>query len=32
VHGIIHQASGFIDVVSDPDRGTSFLLYFPRAA
>jgi two-component system, cell cycle sensor histidine kinase and response regulator CckA len=32
VYGIVHQNSGFIDVVSEPGKGTKFELYFPRVA
>lgn len=32
VHGIAHKAGGFVDVASDPGRGTQFTVGFPAAA
>lgn len=31
VFGIVHQTGGFIQVHSDPGKGTTFRVYFPRA-
>jgi DNA-binding LacI/PurR family transcriptional regulator/signal transduction histidine kinase/CheY-like chemotaxis protein len=31
VHGVVKEHEGFLDVVSEPGRGTTFNLYFPLA-
>ena len=30
VHGVVKEHEGFIDVLSEPEQGTTFCLYFPR--
>jgi PAS domain S-box-containing protein len=32
VHSIVTQAGGYVNVVSEPGRGATFLIYFPTAA
>ena len=32
VHGIVKQSDGYVMVESEPDKGSSFILYFPKVA
>ena len=31
IYGIVKQNDGYVDVTSEPQRGTTFMIYFPRS-